>query len=69
MRNAEPRLTPRELDVIVQVAAGLSSADAADRLGLAPATVKSYLKSAMRKTGVHNRLALVAECRRSGLIP
>lgn len=67
--RAEHRLTPRELDVVIQIAAGLSSADAADRLGLAPATVKSYLKSAMRKTRVHNRLALVAECRRSGLIP
>lgn len=66
---AEYRLTRRELDVVVQVAAGLSNADVADRLGLAPATVKSYLKTAMRKTGVHNRLALIAECRRAGVIP
>ncbi|MFB9730114.1 helix-turn-helix transcriptional regulator [Haloechinothrix salitolerans] len=64
----EYRLTPRELDVVVQVAAGLSNADVADRLGLAPATVKSYLKTAMRKTGVHNRLALITECRRAGVI-
>ncbi|MPY97924.1 MAG: winged helix-turn-helix transcriptional regulator [Actinophytocola sp.] len=66
---AADRLTRRELDVVVQVAAGLSNADVAERLGLAPATVKSYLKTAMRKTGVHNRLALIAECRRAGLIP
>ncbi len=63
------RLTRRELDVVVQVAAGLSNADVAERIGLSPATVKSYLKTAMRKTGVHNRLALIAECRRAGLIP
>lgn len=68
-RSAEHHLTRRELDVIVQVADGLSNVDAADRLGLSPATVKSYLKAAMRKTGVHNRLALIAECRRAGLIP
>lgn len=67
--QAVHRLTKRELDVVVQVAAGLSNAGVADRLGLAPATVKSYLKTAMRKTGVHNRLALITECRRSGLIP
>lgn len=67
--TVEHRLTPRELDVVVQVAAGLSNADVAERLGLAPATVKSYLKTAMRKTGVHNRLALITECRREGLIP
>lgn len=67
--QAAQRLTRRELDVVVQVAAGLSNADVAERLGLAPATVKSYLKTAMRKTGVHNRLALIAECRRAGLIP
>lgn len=66
--SAEYHLTRRELDVVVQVAAGLSNADVADRLGLAPATVKSYLKTAMRKVGVHNRLALITECRRAGLI-
>ncbi|MBA0124470.1 helix-turn-helix transcriptional regulator [Haloechinothrix sp. YIM 98757] len=62
------QLTRRELDVVVQVAAGLSNADVACRLGLAPATIKAYLKTAMRKTGVHNRLALIAACRRAGLI-
>ncbi|SNR41882.1 regulatory protein, luxR family [Haloechinothrix alba] len=66
--QADYQLTRRELDVVVQVAAGLSNADVACRLGLAPATVKAYLKTAMRKTGVHNRLALIAACRRAGLI-
>lgn len=62
-------LTKRELDVAAQVAVGLSNADVADRLGLTEGTVKSYLKSAMRKAGVHNRTALVATCRRAGLLP
>lgn len=67
--RADYHLTRRELDVVVQVAAGMSNADVADRLGLAPATVKAYLKTAMRKTGVHNRLALISACRRARLIP
>jgi DNA-binding CsgD family transcriptional regulator len=67
--SAALAVTPRELDVVTQVAAGLSNSDVAARIGLAPATVKSYLKSAMRKAGVHNRMALVTGCRRAGLIP
>lgn len=64
-----PALTRRELDVAVQVAAGHTNAEVADRLGLVPSTVKSYLKSAMRKLGVRNRVEFVSECRRTGLIP
>jgi DNA-binding CsgD family transcriptional regulator len=67
--SATLAVTPRELDVVTQVAAGLSNSDVAVRIGLTPATVKSYLKSAMRKAGVHNRMALVSSCRRAGLIP
>lgn len=62
-------LTKRELDVAVQVSAGCTNAEVAERLGLVPSTVKSYLKSAMRKLGVRNRMEFVTECRRTGLIP
>ncbi|AYY14902.1 helix-turn-helix transcriptional regulator [Actinobacteria bacterium YIM 96077] len=64
-----PALRPRELETIEQVAAGSSNADVARRLGIETSTVKAYLKSAMRKMGVHNRVALVVTCRRHGLIP
>ncbi|MGH3519400.1 MAG: LuxR C-terminal-related transcriptional regulator [Haloechinothrix sp.] len=62
-------LTKRELDVAVQVSAGHTNGEVAERLGLLPSTVKSYLKSAMRKLGVRNRMEFVTECRRTGLIP
>lgn len=62
-------LTPRELDVLACVASGARNAAAAERLGLRPETVKSYLRSAMRKLGVHNRLEAVTAARRAGLLP
>lgn len=62
-------LTPRELDVLTCVATGMTNAVAADRLGLSAETVKSYLRSAMRKLGAHTRLEAVVAARRAGLLP
>ncbi|MFG2786319.1 response regulator transcription factor [Streptomyces sp. NPDC048419] len=63
------RLAPRELDVLAWVAAGATNAAASERLGLRPETVKSYLRSAMRKLGTHTRGEAVAAARRTGLLP
>jgi DNA-binding CsgD family transcriptional regulator len=62
-------LTPRELDVITQVAIGCSNAEAGERLGVGESTVKSYLHAAMRKLGARNRVEAVTAARRAGLIP
>ncbi|WP_261993929.1 helix-turn-helix transcriptional regulator [Streptomyces sp. t39] len=62
-------LAPRELDVLSCVAGGATNAAAADRLGLRQETVKSYLRSAMRKLGVRTRLEAVTAARRAGLLP
>nr|WP_251076616.1 LuxR family transcriptional regulator [Streptomyces benahoarensis] len=64
-----PMLAPREVDVLVCVAAGATNAEAAERLGLRPETVKSYLRSAMRKLGTHSRMQAVIAARRAGLLP
>ncbi|MFE9646357.1 response regulator transcription factor [Streptomyces sp. NPDC006365] len=63
------RLAPRELDVLVCVAGGATNSVAAERLGLRPETVKTYLRSAMRKLGAHTRLEAVVAARRAGLLP
>ncbi|WP_329141225.1 helix-turn-helix transcriptional regulator [Streptomyces sp. NBC_01476] len=63
------QLTPRELDVLATVASGATNAAAAARLRLRPETVKSYLRSAMRKLGAHTRLEAVVAARRAGLLP
>ncbi|MFI0235338.1 response regulator transcription factor [Streptomyces sp. NPDC016845] len=68
-REAAPVLAPREVDVLVCVAAGATNAAAAERLGLRPETVKGYLRAAMRKLGAHTRGEAVAAARRAGLLP
>ncbi|MFC5826454.1 helix-turn-helix transcriptional regulator [Nonomuraea insulae] len=62
-------LSPRELDVLSLVAVGCGNAEVARRLGLSPETVKSYLRSAMRKLGTHTRMETVVSARRAGLLP
>lgn len=69
-RPAPPaQLTPRELDVLSSIASGATNSAAAHRLRLRPETVKSYLRSAMRKLGAHTRLEAVVAARRAGLLP
>ncbi|MGW1075132.1 response regulator transcription factor [Streptomyces sp. NPDC002537] len=62
-------LSPREVDVLACVASGATNTTAAERLGLRPETVKSYLRSSMRKLGVHTRLEAVVAARRVGVLP
>ncbi|MEU1178612.1 LuxR C-terminal-related transcriptional regulator [Streptomyces sp. NPDC005820] len=67
--GASSPLSPREVDVLAQVALGCSNAEAARRLSLLPETVKSYLRSAMRKLDAHTRFEAVITARRRGLLP
>ena len=52
-------LTVQERRVLLEVAAGLSNADIAAALFIAPSTVRKHLEHAFRKLGVTNRLATV----------
>ncbi|MET0474834.1 MAG: LuxR C-terminal-related transcriptional regulator [Mycobacterium sp.] len=62
-------LTPRELDVLSQVALGCTNHEAAQRLSLKSETVKSYLRSAAAKLGTRTRGEAVSRARRARLIP
>ncbi|KOV61311.1 response regulator [Streptomyces sp. NRRL WC-3618] len=68
-RSSAPVLSARELDVLSCVALGRTNSDVADELGLRTETVKSYLRSAMRRLGCHSRLETVMTARRLGLLP
>lgn len=63
-----PSLTPREIDVISQVALGCTNIEVGRRLSIGAETVKSYLRSVMRKTDSHTRYEAVMTCRRLGLL-
>ena len=63
-----PVLSPREIDVLTQVALGLRNEEVAQRLSLSAETVKSYLRSAAVKLGTHSRHESVHAARRLGLL-
>jgi len=67
-RREQAELTPREIDVLAQVALGCTNQQAAENLGLMPNTVKSYLKTAMRKLNVENRVQAMLAARDAGLV-
>jgi LuxR family transcriptional regulator, regulator of acetate metabolism len=67
--SPEVTLSPRELDVLAQIALGCTNAEAAQRLSLKPETVKSYLRSAAAKLGAHTRHEAVSKARRARLLP
>ncbi|CAJ1587283.1 helix-turn-helix transcriptional regulator [[Mycobacterium] wendilense] len=62
-------LTPRERDVLAQIALGCTNAEAAKRLSLQTETVKSYLRSAATKLGAGTRFEAVSRARLLGLLP
>ena len=62
-------LTPRERDVIVLVASGLSNDEIAAQLFVSPFTVKTHAVRAMTKVGARDRAQLVSFAFRAGLYP
>jgi DNA-binding NarL/FixJ family response regulator len=51
-------LTPREEEVLVAVARGLTNAEIGDELHIGLSTVKTHLASLMAKLGVRNRVEI-----------
>ena len=60
-------LSPREREIIVALAEGLSNRDIAERFKLSEVTVKHHLNSVFDKCGVSNRLELALFALRHGL--
>jgi DNA-binding NarL/FixJ family response regulator len=61
-------LTPREVDVLRQVALGLSNHEVAAALGVGEATVKTHLSRVMAKVGLVSRTQAVVLAYESGLM-
>ncbi|WP_461037423.1 LuxR C-terminal-related transcriptional regulator [Streptomyces mayteni] len=62
-------LTPRELEVLRCMLAGLGRKAVAERLYLSPHTVRTHMQNVLGKLGVHSTLAAVALARRAGVTP
>jgi len=66
--GGDPSLTPLEREVLAVSATGLTTAEVADRLGLATSDVRRALASAVAKLGARSRLEAVIIAVRRGLI-
>lgn len=64
---AEP-LTPRELEVLGLIGAGLSNGEIAERLVIAPRTAKVHVQNILAKLGAGNRTEAVSLAVRQGII-
>lgn len=61
-------LSPRELDVLTQVALGCTNGEVASRLSLSPETIKAYMRNIGIKLDTSSRAESVARARLLGLM-
>ena len=64
----ERELTTREIEVLQQLARGLTTGQIADRLGISGATVRTHVEHMRHKLGVATQAALVGEGYRRGYL-
>ncbi len=67
-RPAASVLTGREVEVLELLADGVSGQAIAERLYLAPNTVRNHVQAILQKLGVHSRLQAVAVAVQQGII-
>jgi DNA-binding NarL/FixJ family response regulator len=65
---SDEQLTPREVDILRQLAGGNRNRDIAEKLFIAEETVKAHLKHIMEKLGANDRTQAVAIGVRRGII-
>jgi LuxR family maltose regulon positive regulatory protein len=68
--SATPKisLTPREIEILKYIADGLRNKEIADKLFLAPETVKKHLYNIYQKFDIHSRMNVVVKARELGMI-
>ncbi|MGB7538485.1 MAG: LuxR C-terminal-related transcriptional regulator [Anaerolineales bacterium] len=66
--RAAPLLTPRERQILLLLAEGLSSTDVSRRLVITVATTRSYIKEIYRKLEAHGRKEALETARQRGIL-
>jgi len=66
--RALPDLTPRETEVLIQVARGLSNREIASQLFLGEATIKTYVGNILTKLSCRDRVQAVVAAYEAGLV-
>jgi len=64
----DPRLTPRQNEILHMLAEGMSTDQVAAMLHLSKETVRNHIRHVLRALGAHSRLEAVAMARRQGLL-
>ncbi|UZK65465.1 response regulator [Sphingomonas sp. M1-B02] len=67
-RRDEAGLTPREVEVLTLISAGMTTTEAAQKLGLTPHTVTSYIKILYQKLNVQSRAEATLAAVERGLV-
>jgi PAS domain S-box-containing protein len=63
-----PRLTPRQLDVLQALGAGMTTQQMADELGLSTETVRNHVRAVLAEFGARSRLEAVLLAHRAGVL-
>lgn len=68
LQRINEALTPREIEVLRLLAAGVGTDDIARRLSLSRSTVRNHVQNILPKLGVHTRVEAVVLALKSGLV-
>jgi DNA-binding CsgD family transcriptional regulator len=66
--DVTPRLTPRQLDVLRALGAGMTTRQMADQLGLSTETVRNHVRAVLGELGAGSRLEAVLVAYRRGML-
>ena len=66
--SEDDALSPREIDILQQVANGLSHRETAERLHISRHTVEAHIRNIYRKVAVNSRLRAISAARARGLM-
>lgn len=64
----DPGLSPREIQVLEQLALGYRGTEIAEELGISPDTVRVHVRNAMRKLGARTRAQAIGMAMSMGII-